>query len=184
MKVKQSVWRRSAKLFKVLNIWGIGGIDKRTGGETLFKWVSVVLKTLSAIISFDYCKSGVLIDFLVWIQDPSPVDQNYSESPRVTCLVYKDQVPAPDPFLRCVGKCLSDSTSTREESWTGRSPKLRLDICLARHKFIWAGSESANAADCKSVPYRVVGSTPTPPTRVSNGTGNRCLERGYASSLA
>ena len=36
---------------------------------------------------------------------------------------------------------------------------------------IWVGSESANAADCKSVPYRVVGSTPTLPTSFIWGRG-------------
>ena len=61
-----------SKLFKILNIWGIGGIDKRTGGETPFQTSECCFKTLSAIISFDYLKSGVWIDFLVWIQDPSP----------------------------------------------------------------------------------------------------------------
>lgn len=41
--------------------------------------------------------------------------QSYSESPRVMCLAFKDQVLTLDPLSRCVGKCLSDLSSTRDE---------------------------------------------------------------------
>lgn len=46
----------------------------------------------------------------------------------------------------------------------GRLSKLRLDVDLTRHLYFGRRSSWRAAADCKSVPYRWVGSNPTLPT--------------------
>ena len=69
------VWRRSAKFFKILNIWETGGIDKRTGGESLFNWMGVAKDLSRKFFQVDYCKSGALIGFLVWIQGFPPLNK-------------------------------------------------------------------------------------------------------------
>ena len=55
----------------------------------------------------------------------------------------------------------------KDQDGTGHLKEQRRGVCGCFHltALIRVGSESANAADCKSVPYRVVGSTPTLPTK-------------------
>ena len=47
--------------------------------------------------------------------------------------------------------------------------------CFHLTALIWVGSESANAADCKSVLFKVVGSTPTLPTNERDSGSNPAL---------
>ena len=55
-------------------------------------------KTLTAIKSD--LKSGALVGILVQVQGGSPVEQSYSESPRITYLASRDLVPAQVLFSR------------------------------------------------------------------------------------
>ena len=58
--------------FSKFYIWGIGEIDKRTGGETLFIEVGVESMPKPQFFFYDYLKSGAQMGFLVWVQDSSP----------------------------------------------------------------------------------------------------------------
>ena len=58
----------------------------------------------------------------------------------------------------------------KDQDGTGRLIEQSREVCGCFHltALITAGSESANAADCKSVLYEVVGSTPTLPTSLAD----------------
>ena len=68
--------------------------------------------------------------------------------------------------MTAIARQKEGEVNPKDQDGTGHLKGQSRGVCGCFHltALIWVGSESANAADCKSVPYRVVGSTPTLPT--------------------
>lgn len=69
--------------------------------------------------------------------------------------------------MTAVARQKEGEVNPKDQDGTGHLKGQSREVCGCFHltALIWVGSESANAADCKSVLYEVVGSTPTLPTK-------------------